>query len=322
MARRKRTTGKVTKAVRTLTYSLPSGASYVDIMKDLSIVNRKMMRQGYCVGIESVEFLYSSAPGAVDTLVLTAYTAGDSWPVHNAHVKSRALWDQMNQLVLEDNPSVQGKWADFKVYLDEQHHLAGNLDCLDAAGVPYLGGEWNYSTFVLPEHDVDPVTGIPVAADETEGHLIGPDLLDGSGKYVSVGLVNAYEQSRATVSNAQPNVPAAFSASFFNKLTDSGSQEPELADLIEGENDNPPYNTDNYPGGAVNAPHAILTEFAAASVGQPIGLLSPFVAQCGLIRFKTSATLNGESVTAPTVTIRVNIMAGKYKGIAAIPMGQ
>ena len=139
---------KIAKAVRALTYFAKNGVNYLDIMKDLSTVNRRLYPQGMCVGIESIEFYFAfpvSGAGALDTVVVSANTAGDSWSVHNAHVKGEALWHEMNELVLEDNPSIQGKWADYKVFLDGAHRGSvysgvGNLVPLDGGGVPFLQG--------------------------------------------------------------------------------------------------------------------------------------------------------------------------------------
>ena len=61
------------------------------------------------------------------------------------------------------------------------------------------------------------------------------------------------------------------STSFFNLLTDSGSQEPELADVIEDENDEPPYDQDEYPGGGVNAIVPQPVHYAAVSASEVRG---------------------------------------------------
>ncbi len=96
-----------------------------------------------------------------------------------------------------------------------------------------------------------------------------------------------------------------------------------MADVIILENDEPPYSLDNYPGGALNAINPIATDFAVATIGSPVGLMQPFVAQCGLIRFTSVAfDATGSSVTAPVLNVRINVMPGNYKGIAAVPMGQ
>lgn len=312
----------ITKAQRTMTLVVPAGVSYIDIAQCLSITNRKLFRQGMVYGIESLEFTYGAPAAALDTVKVDVSVAGDTWSVHNAHVKGEALWNEMNDLVLEDNPSVQGKWHDYKVFLDGAHRTN-----LISAGIPnltpqtYLGGEWEYSDYVMPQHDVDPATGVPLVADQTNCHLLGDDI-GGPGSFSSVGLVKAYAESRATVSPDQPNVPGGMPTSFFNLLTDSGSQEPELALVIEAENDNPPYDLNNYPGGDLNAPDPIIAEFGAATIGSPIGILTSFIAQCGLIRINNQGLLDGAPVASDTLTVILTVMAGKYKGIAAIPMGQ
>ena len=324
MARNKNHTVKIEKAQRSLMFRLPSGLSYLDSAQALSMVNRRGYDQGMVYGIESIDFFFVPQPG-VETVRVTAYTAGDTWSVHNAHVKGHALWHEMNELVLEDNPSIQGKWHDFKVYLDDAHFNAGsanNLKPVDQSLTAYLDGEWSYSRYVMPQHIVNAATGVPLAADETFAHLIG-DNVGVAGALESVGLVRAYAESRATVQPIDPAVPAGLSTSFFNLLTDSGSQEPELADVIEDDNDEPPYHPTSYPGGAVNGDTPVWTEYAVVSAGSPNGILSSFVAQCGLVNFSVNAVnAAGEGVSTSDVFARVNYMPGEYKGVAAIPMGQ
>lgn len=321
----------ITKCVRQLTFLVQEGiVNYLDIASALSIVNRKLFDQGMCYGIESVEYSYLADPLTVDTTQLIVRTAGDSWPVHNGWVKSKAMWDQMQALVLEDNPSIAGKWHDYKVYLDGAHQQAAvvapgiNLPLTGDLVTPYsfTNGEWNYSTFVLPEHSVD-AAGNPLAADECYMHLIGEDVPGAAGTLESAGIVKAYGLSRATVQDSAPNVPASFGTSFFNVLTDSGSQEPELADVIEDENDQPPYNPDAYPGGATNALSPNVTDIVYATLGSPEGRSRPFVAQCGLLSLEPQFYLAGEvaAYTAPML-VTVNLMAGSYKGVAAVRMGQ
>jgi len=325
MARKKsRNNRRPQIAERKLLYYLPEGSSYCDVFRDLSAINRKLFRQGHSLVIERAEFAFNLDVNQIDSLFVRAYTAGETWPVHNAHVKAKALWDEMNQLVLADNPSVKGKWHDFKVYLDDQMALGVTNVPYAATGLVALG-EWDYSTFVMPEHDVDPAPGEPLPADETFAHLVGPDV-GVIGAYDSVGLVKAYGLSRATVQDVDPNVPAAFGTSFFNLLTDSGSQEPELANVIEDANDEPPYDVDAYPGGATNVPGPIsYAEIGVATIGSPLGVLTPFIAQCGLIKFDTLAFKNGVQVPFPegeAVGLLLTVAAGNYKGVAAIPMGQ
>jgi hypothetical protein len=300
--------------------------SYIDTAKELSKINRRMYSQSRMYGYQGLTFIWKSqvAVGVqqLSSIEVTVATAGNTWIVHNAHVKGHALWNQMQDLVLDDNPSVKGKWHDFKIVLVDSHDQTRQLDALDGAFNPYADGEWNYSTYVMPQHEVDPVTGEPLPAVDFEATLIGPDL----GVAGKRSLVKAYQDSRATVFADAPNVPAAFTDSFFNLLTDSGSQEPELATVIETENDNPPYPIDDYPGAETQAPEPVVVQYGAISASEVDGRVGGFVAPCGLLEItikgydQNGAEFPRESM--PFVDLLLHVAPGTYKGVAAIPMGQ
>jgi len=317
--RKKKSAMRIQPAVTDLVYRWTPATSdqgaansqdqYIDVMRDLSRVNRRFYEQNCNVVLKGITFVYPQAASTADIFTLKAFSAGNTWAVQNAHVKGEALWNQMNQLVLEDNPSIAGKWHGFKVRLDDHHVAANTLNPEDGDEADYLAGEWEYSTYVLPQHDVDPGTGQPLPALERTAHLVGPDFS------TRIGLVNAYQESRATVQDIDPSVPAGLAASFFNLLTDSGSQEPELAEVIREDNNMPPYDHLNYPGGSVNADCAVLHQQASASKYNPDGSIGPMILPCGLLRIK------GSIIDEP-VTVIVHVAEGMYKGVAAQKMGQ
>lgn len=313
--------------------AVTTGQGFVDSFKSLSQVNRKMIRQGNMIGVDSVEFGYFADPAQVSVVEIRALTAGNTWIVQNAWTKGYALWQQMQRLVLEDNPSIKGKWRDYKVQLEADQTSGNTLAALDGDGNAYTGtgsspnGEWALSTYVMPQHDVDPVSGSPLVAPAYTAVLIGDD----SNPTPLTGkrsLVKAYADSRATVQFVDPNVPADMSTSFFNLLTDSGSQEPELADIIEGENDQPPYDFDEYPGADVVAPTPSVQSFAVASVGHPKGILPGFMAECGLIKFEiraydqAGAPVTNLGAVLGDILLKVNYAPGGKLGVLTTPMGQ
>jgi len=315
-------------AVTDLAFTIPAAGgtgtdsrSYIDTAKELSKVNRRGYSQGRMYAYQGLTFIWRPLPaGALASLELTVRSAGNTWVVQNAHVKGEALWHQMQDLVLDDNPSVAGKWHDFKIRLSTQMVTARILNVKDGAGVDYKAGEWSLSTYVMPQHEVDPATGLPLAADELTACLIGPDT-------PSIrSLVQAYEDSRATVQSPAPNVPAGMSTSFFNLLTDSGSQEPELADVIEDENDTPPYDLDEYPGGATNANVPCTVGYAAISAAEVDGRIGGFIAPCGLLEIEIKGfAADGTPVATaemPAIDILLHVAPGMYKGTASVPMGQ
>ncbi len=299
--------------------------SYIDTAHQLSKVNRRLYSQQRMYAYQGLTFIWKQNVSNLATLECTVRTAGNTWVVQNAWVKGKALWDQMQDLVLDDNPSVKGKWHDFKIALWEGQSTARTLEALapdaDGAGFSeYKGGEWNLATYVMPQHEVDPDSGEPIDAVELTALLIGDDTAS------KRSLVKAYEESRSTVQSPMPNAPAALADSFFSLLTDTGSQEPELADVIVDENDTPPYDLDEYPGSDTNAPAPITVGYAAISAAEVDGKIGGFVAPCGLIEIEFRGyDAAGESIAAaamPVIDILLHVAPGMYKGTASVPMGQ
>ncbi len=319
---------KIEPAQLDLAFTIPAAGgagadsrSFIDTAESLSRVNRRGYSQARMYAYQGLTYIWRQQPGsALASLELTVRSAGNTWVVQNAHTKGEALWHEMQQLVLDDNPSIKGKWHDFKIRLSSEQIGVRELDVKDSAGVNYKAGEWNLSTYVMPQHEVDPATGLPLAADEFTACLIGASTAS------IQSLVEAYENSRATVQADMPNVPAGVSTSFFNLLTDSGSQEPELADVIIEENDNPPYDLDEYPGGATNAGVSCAVGYGAISAQEVDGRIGGFVAPCGLLEIEIKAfDVNGTPIATaamPAIDILVHVAPGMYKGTASVPMGQ
>lgn len=121
-------------------------------------------------------------------------------------------------------------------------------------------------------------------------------------------------------------MPAAFTDSFFNLLTDSGSQEPELATVIETENDNPPYDIDEYPGAGTNAPVPATVGYGAISSAEVDGRIGGFVAPCGLLEIEINGYDQDGNVfpvaNMPSIGLLLHVAPGAYKGVSSVRMGQ
>jgi hypothetical protein len=320
MARKNSTPVKTQPAVVSLFYEMPTSVAgvsrFIDLSSDLSRLNRKLMRQGYQYAVAGVTV--TDDVGVVSALDVSISTAGNTWITQNAWTKGRALWDEMNQEVLDDNPSVQVKWADYKVSLTENMAAANTIAALNGAAGAFPGGyEWAKSTYVVPQHDVDPATGLVQPALEFTACLVGPDDLP-NGVF---SLVKAYEDSRATVQDITPNVPTALPTSFYLQLTDDGSQDPELATVIIDQNDQPPYsmNAGAYPGGAAFTTSEATTRVARGVKNDftPTLHLPGFTAECGLLRIDAV-----RSVGTDNCRIQIHLAPGSYRGVMAVPMGQ
>lgn len=313
---------KLQPADLTLSYTLPPVGSttdlYIDLPQSMSFVNRRLYEQGKNYHIERIDYI-SSRGGAVSIATLP-----DTWVTANAHTKAKGLWDTMNNKVFEDNPSVKPKWFDFKCFFDQTHFNGGTTDDgpilnqlpVDVGNNFVLPGEWRMSRFVNPQHNVDPATGAPLAADEYYCHILG-DNVAGAGSpdvIASAGVIAGYEDTRARVQDA-PDVPGAMSLSWMTLLTDDGSQEPELANLIEFENDEPPYDRTQYPGGATNfnqgTPQVLLITSPTLPQDKTLGFKAPL----GLLKLKISANDDPS-------TLIIHMSPGSYKGTACTELRQ
>ena len=296
--------------------SATSTIQYLDIARDLSRANRRFYEQNRNYVIRGITAVLHPLADPATSYGITVSAAANNWCVQNAHVKGEALWHQMNELVLDDNPSIRGRWAGFRLRLDSNMVDATILNPLAGDGATPLGaGEWDYSRYVMPQHDVDPLTGFPDPAEEKQPVLIGQDTA------TKRSMVKAYEESRATVQPIDPSVPGGMSTSFFNLLTDSGSQEPELADVIEDDNDEPPYDHDDYPQGDGNNVYPIILDTCATSLYSPVGKIGSFIAPCGLVQIASSLVQSVSEQYLP-VGIIVHVAPGNYKGTMSVPMGQ
>lgn len=332
---------KIEPAVTTFNYLGSVSAlngKYISIAQSLSNVNRRMYEQGKIYFLESVKITMSAPAGflaaANSQVGLGLAVIHDTWVTRNAWVKAKAEWKSMNLKVLKDNPSVQGKWANFKVFMDEAHYNGGSgntgptLNLLPVNSTPLPLGEWAMSEFVRPQHEVNAATGLPLAADLFYGHMLGADVgsLAPGSALNSGAIIQAFEDTRAQVRQS-PLVPAEMSTSWMTLLTDDGSQEPELADIIEAESDEAPYDMTDYIGGNASwsVPSIAFTSVTSMFAPEDIGL--GFAVPLGLLKISTSevTATDGENPYAlqnPTMLIQLNIAKGHYKGVACTEVRQ
>ena len=296
-----------------LSYEVTNGTSYIDIAEGLSQVNRRAYRQGMEYAVGKVSFGYAASPQTILNVGLSCFTAGNTWVVHNAWKKAYAHWiAQQRRARRLIGQSAKPTWEDFKVYLDDAHRAGTSLGVLAGDSGAVGTGEWDYSRLIWEADDA--------SIDEVYLHLIG-----GNVSTTDWGLILGYQESRATVQPEDPDLPADYSNNMYAFLAqDENAVADEVAQNMEDENDEPPYDQDDYPGSDTNSDAPWLQDFAFASTSVPVAVVPGFVAQCGLIKFTLEAhnTTNGGLETAPTTLVQVHLVPGNYKGVAALPMGQ
>ncbi len=256
---------KMQPAVMQIGILVPAGESYVDLALCASIINRRGYKQE-CTSWAVGQFELFNSPGA--TGLVRIEKAPQSWVAQNAYTKSKALYDRMNDQVLDTEPDISGKWADFKIGLDSDHVLSEIQDSNNLGGtiltpVITAGGasvftqadfngavapiaDWDFSILEIPN---DPTSGTTTGYTM---HLVGPDVA------TSKSLIEGYARSRARPRQNDPNVP--ITEGWMNELFDVGEQLEEIRDNLDQHNDRPPYALADgsvqefYPGGGQEFP--------------------------------------------------------------------
>lgn len=303
-------------AVLQMSFAVPSGESYVDLALAASIANRRGYKQQdltWCV--QNFE-LFGSGTGSVVIQKLP-----ETWVYQNAYRKAKALWEKMNDQVLDNEPSIQGAYADFKINMDydmSQSLIQCNAQPAGTILTPvqvvsganqwtladFTGGappaDWNYSEITVPN---DPTTGVTT---NYSLHAVGPN------QPGSKGLIAGYELSRARVQNPDPNVPT--SQGWMTDLFDVGEQLDELRDIIEDDNDRPPYanpssgSTAYYPGGSQEQPELQVHSFCNFTTTTVSGKNSIMggLFQNGLMKINNQ--------TGGLISLIIHLVPGNHRG--------
>lgn len=301
-----------TPAVRYLRYELTNSGTpdtetshYIDLARDLSAVNRRLYRQGRDYHVKKITIVSSNTPNLGNRVSVS--TAPDSWPARMGWKRGFNAWNTMNKKALaEVSNDIRGTWSDYKVDLTRDSQVAraaGNLlNPLDNGGNAVLPGEWEYSAYV------GPVTG-GGTPDTYSIHMLGAHV-GTAGAYTSIGLVQSYGDSRATVNVQDPDVPAGLDADPLVNLFDFGDTVNELIDDMEFQNDTPPYDQFEYPGDGDNMPKPIVIHDTTIVDGRAI--MGGFNAICGLLELETKSSLASD-----VFSVLVELAPGSYRGIAA-----
>ena len=271
-----------------------SDSVYIDTAQCASIINRKLYRQGNMFRIKNLRaYSQDNAPAEVDIRISVIPRV---WPFFNGYRKARAMWHKMNASMTDGlSPSVYPKYHDFKVFMNEAHytnHLGGgdtNLLPVDGDNVAVPAGEWVYSQF----------SDAGSTSDNYYGHVLG-DHGGSSSNWTSVGLIEAYAQSRAKPKSdataTDGETPTNILTSPWSRLMDDSDQSADVVTNLLADNDNPPYDRSNYAGGAGSFEgglNVLKTRLQHNAIGSATGtgLVSAptFDAPLGLIRIELDA---------------------------------
>lgn len=297
----------MTPAVRTIRYELINSAvagtetsHYIDLARDISIINRRLYRQGRDYHVKKITIVSSNTQNLGNRVSVS--TIPSNWVSREAWKRGFHTWNKMNAEALSQvSGNIVGTWSDFKVHLSEDERGSTKLIPLDNGGNQFLVGEWAYSTLVSPDGTT--------SADNFQLNMLG-DHVGTAGGRNAVGLIKSYGESRATVNPQDPNVPGTVSDDPLVNVFDYGTTIDDVVDDLEFYNDNPPYDIAAYPGSDLNAPKPMVAQDTTLVDGK--ATMAGFNALCGLLELETKS-----ATASDKFSVLVELAPGNYRGIKA-----
>ncbi len=340
---RKRMKSKIQPAVQTLSFVFQAQSDakerrFIDLSQCASLMNRRFYRQGINWAVAGFKVLSYAPGGGAVAGQISISKLPNTWVMSNSWEKAFRSWQRMNKDAVDDSEqeSLSGKFLDFKIYADSDHHQLGfgnNLlphSSATLAGTiqTAVAGEW------IPSEIVVPLTNNPGSSNSFEIIAVGANYPgpSASSGLDAVSMIEGYSNSRALPSITDPNTPddSADSAGatpenwlvgMFNEGT---TQDSAVIDHIT-DYDQPPYPYENdgtnldtmYPGGANNLNTLEIhdQEFITSTTIGGTTVLKGGNFPCGLISIDTFGFQRDDALI-----LQVNLVPGNHRGYLCEPM--
>lgn len=277
---------------------------YLDISQILSQINRRMYRQGGTYHIANISVHDSAGDAYVKFAGLPS-----TWTSKAAWSRGFDLWKAQRSMVQADGSQLTGKWSDFKVYLNDDHRTDTDklaFKDIDDGGI--ATGEWDYADLILQDDD-------NVGTDAFYLHMMGANNGNlSAGTCVSAGLLSALEDSLAKVQE-DPTPSANVSTGLFSLAVRQGQSTEliqDMIDIVEDDNNNPPYSQTLVPGARTNCADPWMFRDVAIKTSQaPQRLIPGFPVPLGLLMIETKSATDGN-----LIGLCIELVPGPYKGVA------
>ncbi len=291
-----------TKLIATASGEPYADSGYIDIAQCLSMINRKLVRQGQVFKVKNFN-IYSKDESPVTTFKIGVLPR--TWMMFNSYRKARALWLQQAQRAYADlGEGNLPKYLDFKVLADVKHYTnkAAGSDLLlpmdfDENLATMTDVDWDYSKLHTADSTSDAMYIHMVGPHYTEGGSEDDDL-EQSATLASAGAILAYQQSRGQpfedidATGSKQQTAYALNRGPFGSLTAVDDQQTDIVTTHSADNDSPPYDVNEFAGGGGELRELITIgtgRIPQKTVGGPVSRLPTFEAPLGLIRVEVDA---------------------------------
>lgn len=286
---------------------------YIDISQALSAINSRLYRQGRMYSVANITVHDYDGDTYIKFCPLP-----NTWPVHNAWKVGFRQWLEMNAQLPAESLSAAAKaakWADYRVYYNDDH--VTDIDKLvftDVEGNNIRASEHNYSKYTSLDG------GSP---DEFTAHMMG-EHSGSAGSFTSVCLLEAYEEilTQPTLTYEE----ADLATGVWTNLMEREGGFDDIADDLSDDYDNPPYDSQVFPGmidGATNNAAApwCARETHITTSASCISAVGGFEAPLGLIGIETATKTSHDNQNPNIIGIQIELVPGSYKGVHAPSMG-
>jgi hypothetical protein len=292
----------------------PTKPKFLDLACALSAINGRLYRQGRMYHVANVTM--HNTDGKITSLKLSTipdtYTAKAGW-----HAMFDAWKDQRARVLENSVGPITGKWADFKVLMNDDMasddwELPTDCDNHEIRGGTQTGGtsqsEWAYSTVNYTDKD----------GTDHQGDVVGMlGSTNTTNEYVSV-LEELY-RARAYTMIENPEVdPDVIKESVIFGMNPANQHSGSNADLLASiaeDNDIPPYNNEfpvgfKNPDGFGKLPFPV-REMGITSTSVLTQTVGGFPVPLGLVHVEGTTS----DSAANNIGLIFELVPGRYKGI-------
>ena len=296
---------------RFLYYNLTNGTTgdpsadshYIDLAAGLSAMNRRLYRQGRQYHIANITVIDTSGDSKVRFATLPQV-----WTTNKAHKLMFDAWKDQRSRALENAPSnVTGRWADFKVYMSQQHRKEDLILPTNSDLVEIDAGEWEYSEISYMDQTGTELDNQPV-------WMLGDHVPTGTGVSDGVGVCKAL-QEMLSIPPESPIVPDLAKSVIMSMNPATGDDNVEVLANIRDDNDLAPYN-----GTIVIGANSVASGDTDSFVTREVGWSSKGTASLPVMGFPVPLGLlevRQEDAENNKIGVLIEFVPGSYKGVHA-----
>jgi hypothetical protein len=217
-------------------------------------------------------------------------------------------WKDQRSRALENAPSnVTGRWADFKVYMSQQHRKEDLILPTNSDLVEIDAGEWEYSEISYMDQTGTELDNQPV-------WMLGDHVPTGTGVSDGVGVCKAL-QEMLSIPPESPIVPDLAKSVIMSMNPATGDDNVEVLANIRDDNDLAPYN-----GTIVIGANSVASGDTDSFVTREVGWSSKGTASLPVMGFPVPLGLlevRQEDAENNKIGVLIEFVPGSYKGVHA-----